>query len=101
MLLFALCFEPQLIANALSFGCHQDGNFLRENTALLSPPRTETPNGIPQNPLAGTSYGSSFGRDAQEQEWRKEKWLSGRRGILFCLLTVRDVSASDKWGVSK
>lgn len=44
MFLFALCFEPQLFENALSFGCHQDGNFLRENRALLSPPRTETAN---------------------------------------------------------
>lgn len=36
-----------------------------------------------------------------EQEWRKEKQLWGRRGILVCLLMVRDASASDKRGVNK
>lgn len=73
MLLFAPCFEPQLIENAPSFGPHQDRNFLKENRALSSPPRTETPNNMPQNPRAGTSYDPSFGRGAQEQEGRKEK----------------------------
>lgn len=37
MLLFALCFEPQVIEYALSFGCYQARNVLSESRTLQSP----------------------------------------------------------------